>query len=118
MDGTSESPYVFSDLALSRRLEMAEARGNAGFVEVRAAQLTGTNGLVARGPLRCRARAQTSLPVPVSPEMSTVHSTSAARKACCATRRIERLWPTTQSATPWPSDDDAEATIPRVMEGC
>ncbi|MFL6332539.1 MAG: GNAT family N-acetyltransferase [Pyrinomonadaceae bacterium] len=32
-----ESPYIFSDLALSRRLEQAEARGNVDFVEARAA---------------------------------------------------------------------------------
>jgi hypothetical protein len=34
---SDEVPYVFSDLNLSRRLERAEARGNAEFVEARAA---------------------------------------------------------------------------------
>src|SRR3954462_3357751 len=32
-----ESPYIFSDLVLSRRLEQAEARGCVEFVEARAA---------------------------------------------------------------------------------
>jgi hypothetical protein len=32
-----EVPFIFSDLNLSRRLERAEARGNARFVEARAA---------------------------------------------------------------------------------
>lgn len=33
---TDETPQIFSDLSLSRRLERAEARGNAEFVEARA----------------------------------------------------------------------------------
>src|SRR5215831_10276907 len=33
---TNETPIPFSDLALSRRLERAEGRGNADFVEARA----------------------------------------------------------------------------------
>ncbi len=33
---TNEKPYIFSDLALSRRLERAEGRSNADFVEARA----------------------------------------------------------------------------------
>jgi GNAT superfamily N-acetyltransferase len=37
MDGASERTFPFSDLALARRLETAEARSNAGFVEARAA---------------------------------------------------------------------------------
>jgi GNAT superfamily N-acetyltransferase len=36
MTTTIEQPFPFSDLALSRRLEKAEARGNAEFVEARA----------------------------------------------------------------------------------
>lgn len=36
MKTTTESPSLFSDLALSRRLERAEARANADFVEARA----------------------------------------------------------------------------------
>ena len=37
-----------------------------------AAQLKGTNGLAARSEYLCTARASTSLPVPLSPVMSTV----------------------------------------------
>ena len=37
-----------------------------------AAQLTATNGLSRRGPVTWMARATSSLPVPVSPRMSTV----------------------------------------------
>src|SRR5690348_5713354 len=37
MGGASEVSFPFSDLALTRRLERTEARGNAGFVEARAA---------------------------------------------------------------------------------
>src|SRR5262249_30860376 len=33
---TNEQPILFSDLSLSRRLERAEGRGNADFVEARA----------------------------------------------------------------------------------
>src|SRR5215475_6299685 len=33
---TNEKPFPFSDLTLSRRLERAEARSNADFVEARA----------------------------------------------------------------------------------
>lgn len=36
MSDTSEEPFLFADLALSRRLEYAEAQGNVGFVEARA----------------------------------------------------------------------------------
>lgn len=36
MSDTSAEPHIFSDLALSRRLERAEARGGADFVETRA----------------------------------------------------------------------------------
>jgi hypothetical protein len=36
MTGTGEHPFPFSDLALARRLERVEARGNAEFVEARA----------------------------------------------------------------------------------
>ncbi|MGH9900573.1 MAG: GNAT family N-acetyltransferase [Pyrinomonadaceae bacterium] len=35
MTATGEAPSVFSDLSLARRLERAEARGNADFVEAR-----------------------------------------------------------------------------------
>jgi GNAT superfamily N-acetyltransferase len=36
MTATGEEPFIFSDLALSRRLERAEARSNAEYVEARA----------------------------------------------------------------------------------
>ena len=44
---------------------------------VSAAQLTATNGREARGLFWCTARAASSLPVPVSPVMSTVESRGA-----------------------------------------
>ena len=47
----------------------------------RAAQLTATNGFPARGDLAWMARATSSLPVPLSPTMSTV----AVVGATCAT---------------------------------
>ena len=42
-------------------------------------QLTGTKGLFERGELSCRARATSSLPVPLSPTISTVESVRATR---------------------------------------
>ena len=65
-------------------------------VAVSAAQFTGTKALVRRGPLRCSSRAQSSLPVPVSPETSTVHSTAAARSIDLAIRRMCGFEPSTQ----------------------
>ncbi len=62
-----------------------------------ATQLTGTNGLAAPAPERCSRRASNSLPVPVSPQISTEHWTSAARETCCAIRSIVGLDPSTRS---------------------
>ncbi len=44
-----------------------------------AAQLIATKGLFARGPRSCSARASASLPVPLSPRMSTGAATAASR---------------------------------------
>src|SRR5215467_13005468 len=52
-----------------------------------AAQLTATKGCEARGELRWMKRASTSLPVPDSPTMSTVHSVAATRCASSSRRR-------------------------------
>ena len=46
-------------------------------------QSTGTNGCCARGLKRWTMRATSSLPVPVSPSMSTVASVGATREASC-----------------------------------
>ena len=48
-------------------------------VSVIAAQLIATNGFSARGLLRWMARATSSLPVPLSPVISTVESVGATR---------------------------------------
>ena len=53
---------------------------------VRAAQLKRTNGLSARREPATMASARRSLPVPLSPEMSTVTSRGAARPASNASR--------------------------------
>ena len=44
-----------------------------------AAQLSGMKGFFARGPSSCRARASASLPVPLSPKISTGTETEARR---------------------------------------
>ena len=53
-----------------------------------AAQFTATNGPVLRGLLLCKAWATSSLPVPLSPRISTVLSTGAARWILANTSRI------------------------------
>ena len=73
----------------------------------RAPQLTGTNGLVARGPLRWRRRARISLPQPVSPRIRTVQPTSAARSIDRATRAIAGLRPSTHSGR-WSSSPPSD----------
>ena len=71
-----------------------------------AAQLTATKGRSARTLLRCRARATSSLPVPVSPSTSTVASLSAARPMRLKTCRMASL-PLTSSPSScicgWPA---------------
>ena len=49
-------------------------------VSTTAEQLTVTNRLIRLGPARCSARAASSLPVPVSPEMSAVLTWGARRR--------------------------------------
>ena len=61
---------------------------------VSAAQLIATNGRVARALLRCTARATSSLPVPLSPRISTVASVCATRAMRSKTARIGWLRPT------------------------
>lgn len=56
-----------------------------------AAQLTATKGRAARALLRCSARATSSLPVPVSPRISTVASPRAAMPMRLKTSRMAAL---------------------------
>jgi len=84
---------------------------------VSAAQLTGTNALFRRGPLRCSSRAQSSLPVPVSPLTSTVHSTSAARSIDLAIRRIRGFEPSTQLVPNIGSATQVEVATSSTMAG-
>ncbi len=64
-----------------------------------AAQFTATNGLAARRPWRCSARATTSLPVPVSPVISTVVSASASMPIFFWTSRSADEPPTISSSS-------------------
>ena len=59
-----------------------------------APQLTGTNGLSARRLCSCSARATSSLPVPVSPRISTVEWVGATLAISCRTRSIDSFEPT------------------------
>ena len=69
-----------------------------------AAQLTGTNGPSFRELRRWIPRASTSLPVPLSPRISTVRSVGAARWAISTTRLSASLCPISPSTPPgWPS---------------
>ena len=65
-----------------------------------AAQLTATKGFALRRPCSCRARATSSLPVPVSPRIKTVASLSAARPIVFCTRRIASLEPMSWLVSP------------------
>ena len=56
-----------------------------------AAQLTATNGSLARGEPRWMARATTSLPVPLSPRIRTVVLPTATSSAAASTSRIAAL---------------------------
>src|SRR5690349_7173345 len=67
-----------------------------------AAQLTAMKGCEARGELRWMKRASTSLPVPDSPTMSTVHSVAATRCAS-SSRRHELAAQATGSASGRPA---------------
>ena len=58
-----------------------------------AVQLIGRNGFCARRPWWCSVRATTSLPVPLSPVISTLASTCAARRMIENTLRIDALSP-------------------------
>src|SRR5580692_3042776 len=59
-----------------------------------APQLTRMKALAARFDLRCRARAISSLPVPVSPRMRTVASDGATFATCFSTCRMDSQEPT------------------------
>ena len=59
-----------------------------------AAQLSLTKVRSRRGLRSCRARAMSSLPVPVSPRMSTVEPVGATVSTCFRTRRRAALSPT------------------------
>jgi hypothetical protein len=71
-----------------------------------AAQLTATNGPAARELSACRARAVTSLPVPVSPSISTVASAGPYSQIRCLTICIARLSPRSASRHPDPDCSD------------
>ena len=62
-----------------------------------AAQLTRTSGRSRRGPRSCMARANSSLPVPVSPSRSTVLSVSATASTRASAARSSGLSPTISS---------------------
>ena len=66
-----------------------------------AAQLMGTKGLSARGPAMRMTLAIISLPVPVSPVMSTETEAAAARSASSAMRAISGVSPTIHSYWSW-----------------
>ena len=57
------------------------------------AQLIAMNGAFLRGPLKCRALATSSLPVPLSPVTSTLTSLSTTRRMSSATLRMPGLDP-------------------------
>ena len=59
-----------------------------------APQSTTTNGRSARGEARCSAAASTSLPVPLSPSISTVESDGAACSTSAKSARIAGASPT------------------------
>ena len=63
-----------------------------------AAQLIATNGASARGLSACSDRAKSSLPVPLSPSMSTVVSVEAARCSDANTLRSDESSPTSCGA--------------------
>ena len=66
-----------------------------------AAQLNATNGPVLRGPRWCTARATSSLPVPLSPVISTVASVSARRASIAYTSCITGLSPIMSTGGRW-----------------
>ena len=59
-----------------------------------AAQFTSTNGLLARGDIRCSARATSSLPVPFSPVISTRACVAATFSIFSISARITGVLPT------------------------
>jgi hypothetical protein len=65
-----------------------------------AAQFSATKGLSARGPKSCRQRATSSLPLPVSPRISTLTGVSARSSTC----RRRPAWPrhAEQGDSTWP----------------
>ncbi len=84
---SSKRPGLRADGAGERALLVAE---ELAFEQPRsgiAAQLMGTKGPAARPLNACRARANSSLPVPLSPSSSTVVSESAARVSDANTAR-------------------------------
>ena len=66
-----------------------------------APQSTGTKGPEARDDAACSERAATSLPVPVSPAMSSVAFVDAMRSRMAYTCRISRLAPTSSPKPSW-----------------
>ena len=72
-----------------------------------APQLMATKGRSARGPEACSARATTSLPVPVSPRITTGASEAAIEAACLSTLLMVALSATRRaqgsSPGPWPA---------------
>ena len=67
-------------------------------VSAMAAQLTATNGLVARAEWAWMYWATTSLPTPLSPVIKTLASPAAARVASVRTCRMARLTSTSRAA--------------------
>ncbi len=65
-----------------------------------APQFTGTKGMAARGESSWSARATSSLPVPLSPEMSTVVETGASFRICLWSCCTASELPTIRSSGP------------------
>ena len=74
-------------LLVAEQLALQQPRGDGRAVEL-------DEGAVPPGLSSCRARAMSSLPVPVSPRMSTVEPVGATVSTCFSTRRRAALSPT------------------------
>ncbi len=75
-----------------------------------AAQLKGTNGFWARGEQAWMARATISLPVPLSPVMSTL---TVVRATFCARVIVSRMWPAMIEVSPSTNTSSAGQIVAR-----
>ena len=97
-----KAPFSWPNNSLSRRFSGIEA------------QLMATKGLELRGESRWRARARTSLPVPVSPINMTLTSIGPTRLRTCAS-----VWDIFRSRTPsrpWRGRNPREASLVLILQ--